>query len=307
MTVHRYFAPESEAELASLIGRHDDVVLVAGGTDRVVSTRRGQKPLAGTLISLDRVSGLRGLSVGDDGSLVVGALTTHADIEASPTVVDSWTALADGSALIGSPATRNTGTVAGNIMNASPAMDLGSPLLVHGAEVELRSSGGRRQVPFGELVVGPGKTTAQASEYAAAVHVPAPVPGTGSAYVRLQYRRAMEIAVVGAAALIVLDDGIVSEARVALTAVGPTCLDVREATDVLVGQALSADRLDAAAAAAGDVARPISDARADAEYRQALVGTIARRAITFAAERARGRAVPVPASEVKPITNGGGA
>src|SRR4029453_9593930 len=123
-------------------------------------------------------------------------------------------------ALVGSPATRHVGTVGGNLANASPAMELGSPLLVHDARVEVNDGG--RALPVAELLAGPGKTTLRPGELITRVVVPNPGP---SAYMRLEYRRAMEIAVVGAAALLVLDDrGRVTTPRVALTAAAPTCI-----------------------------------------------------------------------------------
>ena len=108
-------------------------------------------------------------------------------------------------------------------MNSSPAMDTGAPLLVLGAEVELRSQGGSRTVALSELWTGPGRTSAKDDELLVSVRVPALPARSGSAYVRLEYRRAMEIAVVGAAAAVTLNgDGDVEACRIALTAVAPT-------------------------------------------------------------------------------------
>ena len=102
-------------------------------------------------------------------------------------------------------------------------METGAPLVVFGAEVELRSSGGSRTVAIESLWSGPGRTTAAPGEMVTGVRVPGPADGSGSAYVRLEFRRSMEIAVVGAAALVTLaGDGTVADARVALTAVAPT-------------------------------------------------------------------------------------
>jgi CO/xanthine dehydrogenase FAD-binding subunit len=302
MSVRQYFAPETADELLRLAGEHGDATLVAGGTDLVVGTRRGIEQLEGTLIAIDRVGELRGMELAPDGALRLGALTTHAELEADPYVQARWTALSDGSALVGSPATRNLGTLGGNVVNASPAMDLGSPLLVHEAEIELRSAAGSRSLRFDELVAGPRRTTARAGELLTSVRLPAPPEGSGSAYVRLQYRRAMEIAVVGAAALVVLDGDVIAEARLALTAVAPTCVRVPEAEAALCGAPLTQDALAAAAGLATDAARPITDVRATAEYRQALVRVIATRALVIAAKRARGEAVPVPASDASPRT-----
>ena len=119
---------------------------VAGGSDLVVGARQGKAPLPDSVVAIDRIESLGNIDVSADG-LHIGALATHAQLETDATVVASYTALADASALVGSPSTRNVGTLGGNVMNASPAMDTGAPLLVFGAEVELRSATGTR-IPF---------------------------------------------------------------------------------------------------------------------------------------------------------------
>jgi CO/xanthine dehydrogenase FAD-binding subunit len=244
-----------------------------------------------------------GGGVGDDGigedagALTIGALATHDAIERSELVRGRWTALADASAIVGSPATRLVGTLGGNLANASPAMETGAPLAVFGAEVELRSSSGSRTVAVSELWSGPGRTIAAPGEMITAVRVPAPADGSGSAYVRLEYRRAMEIAVVGSAALVTLGgDGTVADARVALTAVAPTIVRSTAAEDALRGSAPSADAIAAAATAVHDAAAPISDVRGSDVYRRAMIEVMARRAIDIAARRAAGEAVPIPAT-----------
>jgi CO/xanthine dehydrogenase FAD-binding subunit len=187
-------------------------------------------------------------------------------------------------------------------MNSSPAMDTGAPLLVLGAEAELRTSGGSRRVPLAELWTGPGRTSANADELLVAIHIPALPANSGSAYLRLEYRRAMEIAVVGAAACVTLNgDGDVEACRIALTAVAPTIVRSPAAEAAIIGKALDADTLAAVAAAASGDAAPISDVRAGEKYRRHTVGVMARRAVEAAVARARGEHVPVPANRASGI------
>ena len=172
-----------------------------------------------------------------------------------------WSALADGSALVGSPATRHVGTIGGNIMNSSPAMDTGAALLVLEAEVELRSQGGSRTVALADLWTGPGTTSAQPDELLVSVHVPELPTRSGSAYVRLEYRRAMEIAVVGAAAAVTLNgDGDVEACRVALTAVAPTIVARRRGAEAAIA-GTPVDEETLAAVAAGASADASADQR----------------------------------------------
>lgn len=296
MSTGTYLQPGSVDEALALLAEHDGAALVAGGTDLVVGTRQGKRALPGTLVAIHRLQGLDGIGE-DGGALAIGALATHDAIEGSELVRGRWTALADASAIVGSPATRHVGTLGGNLANASPAMETGAPLVVFEAEVELRSSAASRTVAVGDLWSGPGRTTAAPGEMITGIRVPALAEGSGSAYVRLEYRRSMEIAVVGTAALVTLgDDGTVADARVALTAVAPTIVRSAAAGDALRGREPTAEAIAAAAAAVHDAASPISDVRGSDAYRRAMIEVIARRAIDVAARRAAGEAVPVPAT-----------
>ena len=263
---------------------------IAGGTDLVVGARHGKAPLPTALVSIDRIESLRNIVRSADGGSSIGSGVTHHVIETDAVIGAEWSALADASSLVGSPATRHVGTLGGNVMNGSPAMDTGSPLVVFDAEAELVSVRGSRRVGMAALWTGPGRTSAAPDELCVAIHLPARLARSGSAYVRLEYRRAMEIAVVGAAASIVLDaSGAVRTVRVALTAVAPTIVEVTG----LAGGTV-ADAAAAAADAAASQAAPISDVRASDRYRRHCIGVMARRAVEAAARRAAGETIAVP-------------
>jgi CO/xanthine dehydrogenase FAD-binding subunit len=269
---------------------------IAGGTDLVVGARQGKAPLPESIVAIDRIEDLRGIA-GEGDALVLGTLVTHEHLVSDPTVRSRLTALADASAIVGSHATRAQGTIGGNVMNASPAMDTGAPLLCFDATATLRSAFGERTITLDELWTGPGSTSARLGELLTTVRIGLPRAGTGSAYVRLEYRRQMEIAVVGAAAVVTLDGATVSDARLAITALTPTIRRVSEAEAALVDSDGSAEAVAAAAAAAAAAATPITDVRASAEYRRAMAEVIAARAIRVAFDRACGTDVPIPASQ----------
>jgi len=265
---------------------------VAGGSDLVVSARHASTPLPEQLVAIDRVRDLCLITAIDQGH-DIGAGVTHARLMADDVVIEHYTALADASALVGSPATRNVGTLGGNVMNGSPAMDTGAPLVVLDATVELRNQSGSRVVAVGDLWTEPGCTVATADELCVAIGLPGRAASSGSAYVRLEFRRAMEIAVVGAAASVTLNaDGSVASAAVALTAVAPTIISVRE-LDV-VDKPINEATLAAVAGAASEQATPISDLRASDAYRRHTIGVMARRAFDAAARRASGEQISVP-------------
>lgn len=291
-----FLAPTTLAEVLTAVAGGS--VPLAGGTDLVVGHRQGKRPLPDSIVNLDHVAELRGMRVDSVGVLTISALTNHAAIVAEATVRSRYPALADASSIVGSVATRSTGTIGGNVMNASPAADTIAPLLCHDAVAVLASTEGERRVPFVELFVGPGRTSAKAGELLVAVELASSTSSTGGSYVRLEYRRQMEIAIVGAAAVVRLDpSGMVQHARVAITALAPTVRRVPEAEAALIGT----DGGDVAARAAGDAvaqaATPISDVRGSADYRRAMAAVITRRAIAVAVARAKGIEVAIPASD----------
>jgi CO/xanthine dehydrogenase FAD-binding subunit len=291
MTTYARAASVEEAVEAMASGARP----IAGGTDLVVGARQGKAPLPESIVAVHAIESLRGIT-GSGGGVRLGALATHEDIVEHPVIRERFTALADASAIVGSHATRAQGTIGGNLMNASPAMETGGPLVCFDATVTLQSSSGSRQLSVAELFEGPGRTTADPGELLVAVDIPAAPAGAGSCYARLEYRRQMEIAVVGATAVVVLDGDTVGDARIAITALAPVIHRVAEAEQALVGTDGGRTAAEAAASAAAAGSAPISDVRASAEYRRAMAAVIARRAIEAAVSRAKGDPVPVPAS-----------
>ncbi|MGZ4481817.1 MAG: FAD binding domain-containing protein [Gaiellales bacterium] len=269
--------------------------VVAGGTDLVVGARQGKAPLPESLVAIHTLPELAGIDEAD-GGLRLGALASHEQIVAHPMVRDRFTALADASAIVGSHATRHVGTIGGNVMNASPAMETGGPLICFDAVGTLASKAGTRRMALAALWQGPGQTTARPDELLTQIELPAPAPGTGSCYVRLEYRRQMEIAIVGATAVVTLEGDRVADARIAITALAPTIHRVAEAEAALLGSDGAAEAVRAAADAAAAASRPISDVRGSEGYRRAMAAVISRRAIQAALARARGEHVPIPAS-----------
>lgn len=293
----RFAGPTTIEAALSILATDRAARPVAGGTDLVVAARQARRALPESIMAIDRIAELDRHAI-VDGALVLGSLASHAWIADSAEVGATWSALADASSIVGSPATRATGTIGGNLMNASPAAETTAPLVIFGANVILRASGkGSRIVAVAELAVSPGRTSAAGDELLTTVIVPPPLPASGSAYIRLEYRRAMEIAVVGVAALLTLAaDGSIAAARVALSAVAPTIVRAPESEAVLVGAAADLATFRAAGEAAAAAARPIDDVRASADYRRAMLVVVVTRTLAAAAARARGETIPIPAS-----------
>jgi CO/xanthine dehydrogenase FAD-binding subunit len=295
MTAQVYIAPESLGDALAAVAA--GARPIAGGTDLVVGARHGKAPLPESLCAIHRVRELAGIRE-DGGDIVLGALASHAAIVAHAGIRARFAGLADASAIVGSHATRNTGTIGGNVMNGSPAMDTGAPLICAGAIVTLASSGGTRDVAVSDLFIGPGRTSAAPGELLTSIRLPGPAAGTGSSYVRLEYRRQMEIAIVGVGCQLTrAGDGSLSDVRIAITALAPTIHRIPEAEALLDGSAGDEAAIAAAADAVAVASRPISDVRGSDRYRRAMAAVIARRAIGAALQRAAGGTVLIPASQ----------
>ena len=187
-------------------------------------------------------------------------------------------------------------------MNASPAMEAGGPLICFGATVT-RSAVGERIVRSDRgLFTGPGATSAGSDELLVSVDVPAPSVGPGSVYVRLEYRRQMEIAVVGVTAVVTLEAVVIADARVAITALAPTIHRVPTAEGLLVGSDGGRAASKPRPGGGGRGFAPISDVRGSAAYRRPWRRSSLRERSTVRSRGRRGRSVPIPASAGSTMT-----
>lgn len=288
MRAFAYHAPRSLAEAVAILEREGPGGRVlAGGTDLLVQAKeRGIVPPY--VVSLRDVADLEDITVGSDGSLVIGARAALVDVAGHPGVRHFHPALATGASLVGSHQIQNRGTVGGNVCNAAPSADTAPPLVAAGATVEAYGPGGRRTILIDEFFIGPGRTSLGSGEVLAAIRVPGPGIRSGSAYARHTPRQEMDIAIVGVAAQVALDAaGAVSSLAIALGAVGPTPLRAHAAEAVAIARVPDDAVVAEVARVAASEARPISDQRGSATYRRHLVEVLARRVVRDAVALAR--------------------
>ena len=218
--------------------------------------------------------------------LTIGAAATVRAVETSAVVRAKYPVLAYAASTLASIQIRNLATVAGNICRASPSADMPPALLVLDAAVVLAGPAGERVVPLAEFFTGPGRTVRQPNELLTEIRVPPPQPHSGAAYIKHSPRRAMDLAVVGVAAAVTLQDGLCRNVRIALGAVAATPRRAREAEAVLEGCEPTAARLEEAARVAATECSPISDVRGSADYRREMVRVNTARALQQALEAA---------------------
>lgn len=222
-----------------------------------------------------------------DGEVIIGAMTTLTDVLHSGVVREKLPALCAAVDRMAGFSVRNTATLGGNIMNASPAADSLPPLMVMDAEFVLRGPDGERRVKVADFFSGPGRTVAKRDEILTAIAVR---PGKGGAAFHKLGRRAAEtLSVVNAAAYVEVKNGVCTAARVAVGSAAPTVKNCRMAASALEGQLLTADSAKAAAALVVEEIDPITDVRASDWYRRKVAPVAAARAILAAAGMQEGR------------------
>jgi carbon-monoxide dehydrogenase medium subunit len=276
-----------DGALAALAEAGPGAKVLAGGTDLLIQLRFGAiHPPA--VVDLSGVASLRRLEVLDDGDALIGARATVTQVERSVELARRFPALREAAQTLGSRQIRNTATVIGNVCHASPSAEFAPPLIALAAQAEIRGLTGERVIAIEDFAVGPGQNALDDGEIVTAIRVPAPPPRTGAAYEGLKIRKIMDIAVVSAGVAVSLDaGGACEDVRIALGAVAARAFRASRAEDVLRGRTPTPEVLREAAEAAAAEAKPITDVRATAEYRRAMVARSTLRALTSATDRAR--------------------
>ena len=282
MKSFEYFEPTTLAEASRLLAE-EHAQLLAGGTDLVI----GMKAYTETpqsVISLQKIQGLDGITSDSDGGTTIGAMTKVREVELSDDIQQHHTALAEGASEIGSIQIRNLATIGGNIAHASPAADTVAGLLVADAQVDIASANGERSVPINELFTGPGQTVLKPGEIITQFRLPN--PASGSHYIKHKIREVMDLAFIGVASSVNIDNGTITDARIGLAAVAPTPIRATEAEELLKGKEITSELLEQAGEAAAAATSPISDLRCSAEHRKEMVDVLTRRTLQLAIDRA---------------------
>ncbi len=308
---HSYHAPGSVDEALALLAHYGDACrVIAGGTDLILELERGVRTQQ-VLVDISRIEALDTIHSGPD-ILTLGALASHNRIVASPDAVARAFPLARACWLVGAPQIRNRGTVAGNLVTASPANDTIAPLWAMDATVTLASQArGERTLPFDAFFQGVRRTALHPDELLVRINVPALQPTERGTFLKLGLRQAQAISIVNTAVVVDFAGSTVRRARIALGAVAPTILRAAEAETYLAGRELHAETINRAAELAATAARPISDIRGSAEYRRDMVRVLVSRALQQLAdgtERAGWPEQPVllriaPPHEQRPLPN----
>jgi aerobic carbon-monoxide dehydrogenase medium subunit len=285
----RYETPATVKDAVALLAKEKGKAFVlAGGTDLLVKMKAGMLE-PDLIVDIKGIKGMRDIRKTATG-FAIGAGTPCAALNEDKALAKSWPGVIEAANLIGSKQVQGRCTMSGNLCNASPAADSVPALVAASAKVVVAGPKGKRKLAVEDVPAGVGRTNLKKGEFIETIELPARKPKSGDAYLRFIPRTEMDIAVVSCAVNLTIDGkGVITAARVALGAVAPTVLLVKDAAKAIIGSKLDDAALDRLAAAASAACRPIDDKRGTIEFRTDVAGVLAKRAAVTAYKRAGGK------------------
>jgi carbon-monoxide dehydrogenase medium subunit len=273
-----YYQPDTIPEACEILARYGSKAKVlAGGTD-VLPKMKQELLSPEALVSLRGISGMSDIEYFPGRGVVIGARATPNDIVNSTVLNENFMSVSEAAHTMANNQIRNMGSIGGNIVNAVPSADLPPILIALGATVVLVGSEGSRTMALEDFITGPGRTLIAVDEILEAVVIP-DQSTTGSAYLKFGLRASGALAVVGVAAAVTMDAGIVEDLRIVLGAVAAIPLRAKKAEAKLRGKKVTEKLISEAAQSAALECKPISDIRASEEYRREMVRVFTRRAL----------------------------
>lgn len=253
--------------------------LVAGSTDLILEIERGIRKNIEILIDISRIPNQAKITLDENKNIHLGPLVTHNIVAASKLLQERAFPLVQAAYEVGSPQIRNRGTIAGNIITASPANDTITPLMALDAKVVLRSKDNIRTIPLEEFYTGVRKTVIEPNEMLVDIYFHGLDLNQKGYFIKFALRKAQAISLVNVATICTFNDRIIEKAKITLGAVAPTIIHASEVENYLAGQELNPQVIEQAAILAMKSARPISDVRASAAYRKTMIKVVTKRAL----------------------------
>ena len=285
----RYEAPHSLDEAISLLHNGGDYAKVLAGGQSLVPLMKLRFASPELVVDINNIPGLSYHRTDPDGTLRIGALCRHADLEQSDLLPGAQPTMAAAAPLIADPIVRNRGTLVGSLCHADPQGDWASVVVSLGGSVVAQGPGGWRAIPVTEFVTGPFQNVLEPDEIAVEAVIPPAKGVRAGGYLKLE-RRVGDFATVGVAVSIETSGDTVTRAGIALTGVGGATIAATEAAQALVGQPLSASSIRQAAELAAAAARPRTDHRGSAEYKRHMARTFVERILSRAHDEAGAKA-----------------
>jgi len=280
-----YVRATSVANALALLEEHGEEARLLAGGHSLLPMMKLRLARPEILIDIQALDELRGIRVEGD-ELVIGALTTHAEILESPVLAEHYAIFREAERVIADPIVRNKGTMGGSMCQADPSEDLSAVGAALKGTVVIRGAQGPRTVAIRELHEGPYETKVEDGEILVEARFPIR-PGAGSAYEKVE-RRVGDWPVCSSGAYVVLSGGVVSDCGIGLTAVGAPHFCAPAAEEFLIGKAPSEENLAATAQLAADACQPQPDQRGPADYKKHLAQELTHRALRRAVAACQG-------------------
>lgn len=261
----------TEEALQALAQKREKARIVAGATDLILELERGVRKGIETLIDVTRLPNLDQITIDEDDVIHLGPLVTHNHCVESRLIRARAYPLARAAWEVGAPQIRNRGTIAGNLITASPANDTITPLMALNASVTLQSTKGMRTVALKDFYKGVRRTVMTPDEMLVDISFPAMNSSARGTFIKLALRRAQAISIIDAAIILDLDDNTVKSASITLGAVAPTIIHAEEAERYLAGKKLTDNVIEEAGRITMESCKPIDDIRGSAVYRREMV------------------------------------
>ena len=275
----RYEAPRSIAEAIELLHGGDGEAKVLAGGQSLVPMMKLRFASPELLVDINNLPDLDFHRVDADGTIHVGALCRHAELERSTILASKQPTMAAAAPLIADPIVRNRGTLVGSLCHADPQGDWASVVTALKGYVVAQGANGQRRIPIAEFVTGPFQNVLAYDEIAVEAVIPGPKGTPSGGYLKLE-RRVGDFATAGTAVAIETSGGLVTQAGIGLTGVGGSTIDATAAAAALVGRPLGADTIGRAADLAAEAAQPRSDHRGSADYKRHIIHTFVERILT---------------------------
>ncbi len=275
-----YINAISTDEVLKILGeKKEHARIIAGATDLILELERGLRKGIDVLVDISRIPNLNRITIDKRKVIHLGPLVTHNDCVASGLIRKSAYPLARAAWDVGAPQIRNRGTIAGNLITASPANDTITPLMALNANVVLRSTRAERTIPLRDFYTGVRKTIMQPDEMLVDISFPALTKTQRGTFIKLALRRAQAISLINVAIILDLKADSVRSAVITLGAVTPIIIHAGQAEKFLAGKKLNEKNIAQAAKLAVLSAHPIDDVRASAAYRLEMVKVITARGL----------------------------
>ncbi|MEL7563629.1 MAG: xanthine dehydrogenase family protein subunit M [Dehalobacterium sp.] len=284
-----YLQPTTKAEALDMLQKHENVKILAGGTDLIVKLKTGADIKVDYMMYIKEIQELNYVRL-ENNQVKIGAATPLSFIENNDIIKDKIPALSEAIKAMAAIAVRNMGTIGGNLCNSSPAGDTIPPLTAYGAKLVLAGKDKTREIEISQFITGPGKNILEKDEMLVEVIVPVPKDFTGAAFIK-KTRVKADISKINTAVLVERTDDLCTDCKIVMGSVAATVVRIPKAEELLKGQKVNLQLVKDTAKIVSEEIKPIDDNRSTAEYRKDIAVVILEEAIKSAWQRSGGEII----------------